>query len=181
MGMLGKIKARDPAGLEEAIAQYAEYVQAVVRKTMGAFWDPEDGEELTSDAFVALWKHGDRLREDSNLKFWLAVVARNGALRQLRKKKCEEPLEDNLLTTEEEAVFSEVESQERAQLVRQAVESLPSEDREIFLRHYFWRQSLGDIARETGKNLSTVKSRLKRGREKLREKLEQQGEGAIAL
>ena len=51
------------------------------------------------------------------------------------------------------------------------MDGLPPEDRDIFLRHYFWYQTVSQIARETGMNESTVKSRLKRGREKLRKKL----------
>ena len=56
-------------------------------------------------------------------------------------------------------------------MVRSAVESLEPVDREIFMRHYFWRQTVVQIAEEMGKNQSAVKSRLSRGREKLRKKL----------
>ena len=60
-----------------------------------------------------------------------------------------------------QAVFS-------ADQVREAVLGLEAVDRNIFLRHYFWGQGVRQIAQEMDMNESTVKSRLKRGREKLR-------------
>ena len=66
------------------------------------------------------------------------------------------------------------ERQEEARQVRQAVLSMDPPDQDIFLRHYFWRQSVDRIAGELNMNPSTVKSRLKRGREKLRNKLKKE-------
>lgn len=169
--LLSMLKQRDPDALEAAIHRYAGYVAAVVKKTLGGLATAEDVEELTSDAFVALWEHAEKLREDSSLKYWLAVVARNGTLKRLGRTRLEEPLEDNLLFAEESPPQDEAERRDEARQVREAVESLDEEDQDIFLRHYFWYQSVSQIARETGKNDSTIKSRLKRGREKLRKKL----------
>lgn len=56
-------------------------------------------------------------------------------------------------------------------MVRQAVDSMEPIDREIFLRHYFWHQPISQIAGEMQKNQSAIKSRLSRGREKLRKVL----------
>lgn len=58
--------------------------------------------------------------------------------------------------------------QDQVMLVRGAVDSLEPVDREIFLRHYYWRQTVAQIAEDMQKNQSAVKSRLARGREKLR-------------
>ena len=58
----------------------------------------------------------------------------------------------------------------------QAVLSLEPTDREIFLRHYFWRQGVGQTSEELHMNPSTVKSRLKRGREKLKALLRKEDE-----
>ena len=58
--------------------------------------------------------------------------------------------------------------------MREAVLAMPYPDREIFLRHYYYGQKLEAIAQEMDMNLSTVKTRLRRGREKLRSVLEQE-------
>lgn len=60
------------------------------------------------------------------------------------------------------------EQRERTRMVREAVDSMEPVDREIFLRHYFWHQPVAQIAGEMGKNVPAIKSRLARGREKLR-------------
>ena len=54
------------------------------------------------------------------------------------------------------------------QFVMQAIESLGKTDREIFLRHYYYGQSVKDISIDMTMRDSTVKQRLHRGREKLK-------------
>lgn len=169
--LLDGLRRQDPRALEEAIDRFSPYVAGVARRVLGRLGTREDLEELTSDVFVALWRNGEALRPDSNLKLWLGVVARNRALKHLR---LELPLEEAVLTDGEEGLLWE--RREEAQQVRRAVLSMEPLDREIFLRHYFWRQTVDRIAKELEQNPSTVKSRLKRGRQKLRAFLEKEEE-----
>lgn len=60
---------------------------------------------------------------------------------------------------------------------REAVDSLGQPDSEIFMRRYFLYQKTGDIAQALGLNTNTVRSKLSRGREKLKEHLEERGYG----
>ena len=69
----------------------------------------------------------------------------------------------------------DVERGEERRLVRQAVDSLPEEDREVFLRHYYYAQSVQEISRTMALNESTVKTKLRRGRMKLKEKVTREG------
>ena len=55
--------------------------------------------------------------------------------------------------------------------MRRAVFSLPDPDREIFLRHYYYAQSVKEIAAALALNESTVKTKLRRGRFRLKELL----------
>ncbi len=95
--LLAALRAREPQGLEEAIGRYSPYVAGVLRKVLGQLGTQEDLEELSSDVFVALWQSAEGLREDSDLKLWLGVVARNRALKHLRALRLELPLEDAFL------------------------------------------------------------------------------------
>lgn len=166
--LLAALRVQDPHGLESAINRYSPYVAGVIRKVLGGFGTQEDLEELASDVFVALWQSAGTLREDSDLKLWLGVVARNRALKHLRGLRLELPLEEEFLPGEEGPPTRFWERQEETQMVREAVSRLEPTDRDIFLRHYFWRQGVRQIAQELNMNESSVKSRLKRGREKLR-------------
>lgn len=173
--LLAALQAQNPQGLEDVIHRYSPYVAGVIRRVLGQLGTREDLEDLSSDVFVALWKSAGTLREDSNLKLWLGVVARNRALKHLRSLRLELPLDDGLLPADLQQEPSRFwERQEEARQVRQAVLSMEPPDQDIFLRHYFWRQSVDRIAGELGMNPSTVKSRLKRGREKLRNKLKKE-------
>ena len=165
--LLAALRAREPQGLEEAIGRYSPYVAGVLRKVLGQLGTQEDLEELSSDVFVALWQSAEGLREDSDLKLWLGVVARNQGLKHLRSLRLSLPLEEAILPGEE-GPSSLWERREDAQQVREAVLGLEAVDRDIFLHHYFWGQGVRQIAQEMDMNESTVKSRLKRGREKLR-------------
>lgn len=115
---------------------------------------------------MALWANAGKLRDDSDLKYWLAIVVRNASLRRRQKSVSTVPLEENLVFDRTPA--TQAEKRERIRQVREAVDGLEPVDREIFLRHYFWHQPVQQIAREMDKNSSAIKSRLARGREKLR-------------
>ena len=59
--------------------------------------------------------------------------------------------------------------------VRAALSTLEREDRELFVRRYYYGQTVARAAEEMGMNLSTAKSRLRRGRERLKEALRKAG------
>ena len=108
------------------------------------------------------------------IKSWLGTVARNTAKNKLRTAGQTLPLEDDILILEKDSAEEEILRHEQNRFVRQAVLAMPYPDREIFLRHYYYGQKLETIAQEMDFNLSTVKTRLRRGREKLRSVLEQE-------
>lgn len=165
--LLEKMRRNEQGGLEDAIHQYAGYVAAVIRKTLGELGTEEDVEELVSDAFVALWRQAGALRDDSSLKYWLAVVGRNCALKRLGKTVLTQPLEEACFP-EEDTPEQASEQGETRRSVREAVARLEPPDNEIFDRFYFREQKISHIAREMGLKEATVKTRLRRGRGKLR-------------
>ena len=68
-----------------------------------------------------------------------------------------------------------LERAERTELVRRALDDLEPENRDIFLRYYFYNQPLAEIGEAAGLSQAAVKSRLQRGRKKLKEILTQGG------
>ena len=85
------------------------------------------------------------------------------------------PLEEDVLGSSALNVEHDVEVREQARLVNQAMLNMDYPDREIFLRHYYYCQPLSQIAEEMKINLSTVKTRLRRGRSKLKDDLRKGG------
>lgn len=166
--ILRKIRSGDPAGLEALMDKYIPYVSVIVWNILRNAMSREDAEEIVSDVFLTAWqKAGDVL--PGSLKPWLGAVARNRAKTRLRSAGWELPLEEDVLEIpDEDTPDARLERSEEHRLVRRAVESLPEEDREIFIRHYYYAQTVSEISREMHINESTIKTKLRRGRLRLK-------------
>ena len=68
-----------------------------------------------------------------------------------------------------------METAERADALRRAIDAMPSEDRTLFIRVYYLEQTVEEIAAVTGQNASTLRVRLHRGRKKLKQFLLERG------
>ncbi len=168
---LRALKAGDTRALEWFIERYAGYVAAVVCNVIGTH-RREDAEEIVSDTFVALWQGAGRIK-GSGAKSYLARVARNKAVDFLRSAGEEPlPLEEDVLETGAPGPEDELSRACERVAVQEAVLGMKWPDREIFIRHYFYFQKVADIAAAMDIPENTVKTRLRRGREKLRSVLE---------
>lgn len=175
--LLKKLRQKRPRALEAAIDQYGAYVATVIRNVLGAAGNMEDVEELASDVFFTLWKHGEQVTE-GKLKPWLAAVARNRAKDLLRKRRNTLPMDEDVLAISAETPEEQTLAEERKQELFSAVESMGEPDREIFLRFYYMFQTMEEIAMRLGIPIGTIKTKLHRGRKRLKEILEEQ-EAAI--
>lgn len=171
---LGAMKRGSEAALEWFIRRYAPYVSAVILNVSGGVLSPEDREEICSDVFLALWNGAGKVRP-GKAKAYLGAVARNLTKNRLRSRGQEMPLEEDVLEVSPADIHRQLEAREQARIVGRAVTKMPPPDREIFLRHYYYGQPLSRIAEEMNMNLSTVKTRLRRGREKLKDELRKGG------
>lgn len=166
-----KISERDPRGLEALMDRYIPYVSAVVWNILRHAMTVEDAEEVVSDVFLTAWQRPGDLCV-GKVKAWLGAVARNKAKNKLRQLGKELPLEEDLLELSDGITpLDAIERREEAELVRQAVDSLPQKDRELFLRHYYYAQTVEEISKCMRMPQATVKSRLRRGRMKLKDYL----------
>ena len=130
--------------------------------------DIADVEEVASDVFFTLWEEAALVHSP---KGFLGTVARNKAKNKLREITDTLPLNDYILITDAEGLEARTEKKELASAVKRAILAMRQPDRDIFLRFYYYYQSLDDISNEMGIGLSTVKSRLRRGRAKLKQTL----------
>ena len=169
---LKKLKKGDEAALVWFMDRYAPYVRAILTAMLGA--EDPDREELASDVFFALWTHREKV-VPGKVKSWLGTVARNRARDRLRKRKPDLPLEEDALTLTCPGPEEAMGETEEAAFLRAAVLAMEERDRDIFLRHYYLCQTVETIARTLDMNPSTVKTRLRRGREKLKQALKEGG------
>ena len=169
--ILWKMRRQDPSGLETLMDAYIPYVSTVVWNILRESMTKEDAEEVVSDVFLAAWAQAGELRFGA-VKAWLGAVARNKAKNKLRQAGKTLPLEEDVLEIPDEFTpITLAEQAEERELVRRAVEDLGEPDREIFLRHYYYGQTISEIGDCMHLNESTVKTRLRRGRMRLKEML----------
>lgn len=169
--------------LDKVIYHYSSYVASIARNVLGDQATREDLEEIVSDVFLALWRTADRLDDSRPLKSYLAAIARNAAVDRLRRVRPEDPLPEEDILPADTAQGPEAETlkREQAETLRRLLRELPADDREIFVRFYYYRQTVREIAALLGRNESTVKARLARGRARLRERLIKEVDGNAHL
>ena len=164
---LRELQQGSERALELFIDKYNAYVSTVVYNIIGSEMAMGDIEECVSDVFYVLWKQAAKL-EHSPIKAWLGTVARNTALKKLRDKGHCISLDEDIVALENHGPEQSYEMTEQRRLLRLCLEQMKPDDREIFYRFYFYCQSIKAISGQMKMKESTVKSRLLRGREKLK-------------
>ena len=166
------------AGHADALAwfidRYTAYVSTIVSNILGPAAASADLEAIASDVFFAFWTHAKEIRP-GKAKAYLGSIARNKAKESTRKTGRELPLEDDMLVISSGTPERELEKREQAAYIRKAVLALREPEREIFLRYYYFYQPVSTIAEEMGLESANVKTKLFRGRKKLKEVLEKGG------
>jgi RNA polymerase sigma factor (sigma-70 family) len=161
------------------------YVEKVYLLAFSFVKDRGLAEDISQEVFFKCYKYIDNFRGESSLKSWIYRITVNTSMDFLRKKSpkplfFEEEVFDYFKMSEStEAAFLKAKRNEQ---LLQMVLMLPLKYREVILLHYFLDIPVNEIADTLKMNTNTVKTRLKRGRDILRKKLEKglkhDGEGS---
>ena len=171
---------RKPA-LDDALAN-AGFVRGVARAVLGG---DDRVEDVVQDAWLTLARSGPR--REGALRAWLAVVSRNLSYRVLRGAKRRVARERRAARDERVPDVAEIAASEdvRRRLVA-ALVALEDPYRAALLLRYYEDLSVAEVALLLGVPLETARTRLRRGLERLRERLDDEHRGdrrawAIAL
>ena len=171
--LIQQIKTGSQKALETVIDRYGSYVKAIAINIIKPPMTDADVEEVVSDVFLSLWSHpGDPDR--GSLKGYLAAITRNKARDRLRRFHIEIPLENDFLEVPVEDSCRQIELAQLKQAVKQMVDRLEEPDRTILLRYYYFYQKTDAIAQDMGMKPATVRTKLARSRQKLKEWLTQE-------
>ena len=165
---LRQMKQGSQDALAWFIQRYGAYVSTIIHNIIGQRMSNADVEEVASDVFLALWNNAGKILPNA-ARSWLATVARNTARSRLRRVSDTLPLDEEAVIVDDRTPEATLERREQAVRVRMALLSLNPVDREVFLRFYYYYQKTADIAADMGLNESTVRTKLNRGRAKLRD------------
>ncbi len=176
--LLARVAAGDPGALSALFDRTHALVFGLCLRLLG---DRSHAEEVALDVFLRVWRGAagfDRLR--GSPLTWLLAIARNRSLDCRRRievrARCEEALAGNLEphNSAHDAVSEPQEQQlraERRDRVRAALGELPSDQREALELAYLGGLTQLEISARLGSPLGTVKTRIRLGLAKLRERL----------
>jgi RNA polymerase sigma-70 factor (ECF subfamily) len=156
--------------------------------------DPAQAEDVTQETFLRLIKGADGYERQAKFTTWLYTIARNLCIDASRRGKhrkaasLDAPIDEesgavllDLVPDGAAGVDRQAQSRELAVRIRAAIESLPDEQREIFLLREVADLQFNEIAAVVGCPENTVKSRMRYALEKLREALEEYRDLARAV
>lgn len=124
----------------------------------------EDAEDLTQDVFLKL--SSSNKEGVNNLKSWIYTIAKNTITDYYRKKQIvTESVADDYGVEEEDENEA---AQELATCVRAYIDQLPEEYRELMILSELKDIPQKEIAKQLNMNYVTVRSKIQRGRKKLR-------------
>ena len=170
--LIRSLQQGDTAALDKFIGKYNRYVSSIIGRIMGG--RAADCEELTADVFLTAWNNRDKLQA-GKINSYLGKIARNKAFDLLRQDKDAVPLEDDILIFDSADIQEQTEQKDVGLMLKEALGQLDKKQRELFVRHYYYGQTIKAAAEEMGINLSTAKTWLYRGQTLLRELLEKKG------
>ncbi len=171
------LKAADgnDAAFETLVRKYERLVSTCVYSVVG---NTEDTMDVSQETFLKAYKSLSSFKGDSEFSTWLYRIAKNTALDFIRKKKhpsvsIDSSGEENEgFDIPDENISSSPEKKalqnEKIQKLREAIDKLSDEHREIIILRDINDYSYDEISRILGLEEGTVKSRLSRARENLR-------------
>ena len=134
--------------------------------------DRGQAEELTQEAFLRVYRKLKLYREDARFSTWLFTLATRLFTSHMRRHSpgWVRPEDMDKLPHWTNLVRS-IERQDQDQTVRQSVTQLPPKYRDALLLYYFLEKDIRETAQVLGVATGTVKARLHRGREMLRQRM----------
>jgi RNA polymerase sigma-70 factor (ECF subfamily) len=166
----------------QLVLTYQSMVYNLAYRILG---DADAAADASQDTFISAFRAIKKFRGGS-FKAWLLRIATNACYDQLRYKQRRptSPLEALLVDTDQPSSFTDPAEgpeeytlrQELGQVIQAGLNILPSDQRIALVLSDVQGLSYQEIAEITRSSLGTVKSRLSRGRAKLRDHLLEQGE-----
>jgi len=166
--------------LELAVRRHA---QLVYHSTYSVLRNHHDAEDATQETFVRVLRAKRKLWAVEDPRRWLAKIAWRVAVDK-KKKVAEVGLEDmseliTQLCSKSDAADQELLNTEMTALLQQLIEKLPRRLREPLILSTLEETSTFDIAATLGTSEASVRSRIFRARQILKDRLERMLEGKL--
>ena len=169
--LIRRIQKGDESALAIIIAEYNSYVAKIVYSILGSYSHKVDLQGIVNQVFFTLWQKADKIdpAKSTTIKGYLGTLARNTAINEKKKYISDFQINDEVIGN----IPDDFNRAELRLLLTDALRKLNKDEQLILVLFYFQNEKINDISRMTGIPASTVKSRLKRCREKMKRFLEE--------
>ena len=171
--------ARDEEAIRQTEKKYGRYCFKIAYDIL---CNREDAGECVNDALLSAWNSIPPKRPE-NLKAYLGMLVRNASVNRRLRNNAKKRLPKSLGSLEElgeiaafRDVDGEVGARELARLISEYVRSLGTTERNVFIRRYWYYDSIDEICKRCGFGKSKVKMMLKRTRDSLAEYLKEEAD-----
>jgi len=181
MELIKRFKMGDENVFEELVKRYQQRVYNTTYRMLGS---PEDASDMAQETFLRVYHNLPKFRENSSFSTWLFKIATNICRDYLRKEKRDftrMSYEENFTERHNSSILDipgENESPEEISVrleiqkeVQKLINNLPYEYKEVIILREFQGFSYEEMANILEISIGTVKSRLSRARENLRQDL----------
>ncbi|MXY99325.1 sigma-70 family RNA polymerase sigma factor, partial [Candidatus Poribacteria bacterium] len=175
VALIQRVLAGDETAFAELVNKYQKPVHTLAWRKIGDFHIAED---ITQETFLKVYQRLHTLKDPNQFSGWLYVITANLCATWLRKKRIQtQPLEDTETTMIQEDAYSRHVVEERRktaaesqrEVVKQLLAKLKESERTVMTLYYLGEMTVAEISRFLGVSTSTIKSRLRRARKRLKE------------
>ncbi|MCE2416000.1 sigma-70 family RNA polymerase sigma factor, partial [Candidatus Poribacteria bacterium] len=173
--LIRRILQGDQDAFSPLVKKYQKGVHTLAWRKIGDF---HIAQEITQDAFLTAYKKLRTLKNHHQFAGWLYVIAANLCRDYLKKSRL--PME-SLDTTDANEVdkvsYSQYVAEKqkadadetRREVVKKLLQKLPESERTVMMMHYLGEMTIKSISEFLGVSQNTIKSRLSRARNRLRQ------------
>jgi len=161
---------------------YARHHLRVYRFVLRIVNDAATAEDLTSDAFLDVWKDASRFKGRSQVSTWILSIARYKALAALRRRTNDRL--DNVIACsipdDADGPEAILQKENESAILRQCLTQLSPAHREVIDLVYYHEKSIAEVAEIIGAPQNTVKTRMFHARKRVAALLDARGFDAAA-
>ncbi|WP_217560896.1 RNA polymerase sigma factor SigW [Paenibacillus sp. GbtcB18] len=170
----------DRGAFEELVNLYKDKIFHLAYRMLG---NKQEAEDAVQDTFLRVYNNLDRYDENQKFSTWIFRIGTNLCIDRLRKRKPTYSLDAEMpdsegndfyamLASKDELPEDQIVLSETQQVIRRAIQTLPEKYKSVVILRYLHDMSLQEIGDVLGMPVTTVKTRVHRGREYLRKKLD---------
>lgn len=172
------------SGDTQAFAEIVElYKDKIFHLAYRMLSNRHEAEDVVQDTFLRVYRNITRYDVNQKFSTWIYRIATNLCIDRLRKRKPNYSLDAEMNDQEGVDGYSMIPSDDRTpesyllvsetqRMIHEAIESLPAKYKSVMVLRYLQDMSLQEISDVLDMPVTTIKTRVHRGREFLRKKLE---------